>query len=128
MSGHPAGIDYCALRAAIPMEQVLRLLGYRHASRRGQQLRGPCPVHDPSAAGASRCFSAHLGRHFFRCFRCGAQGNQLDLWQLVHELPLYEAALLLCRELRIEPPPATLVTPQNPKIRNSPPPSSRMAT
>ena len=118
MSRPVAGIDYHALRAAVSMEQVLGLLGYRPACRRGQQLRGSCPIHDPLAAGALRCFSVHLGRHAFRCFHCGAQGNQLDLWQLVHDLPLYEAALLLCREARITPPLPALSMPQLPKIRN----------
>jgi len=118
MSGPVAGIDYHALRAAVSMEQVLELLGYRPACRRGQQLRGSCPIHDPLAAGASRCFSVHLGRHLFRCFHCGAQGNQLDLWRLVHDLPLYEAARLLCHEACITSPLPTLLAPQQPKIRN----------
>jgi DNA primase len=121
------GIDYRALRSAISMEQILQRLDYRPSSRRGQQLRGTCPIHDPSGLGDRRCFSAHLGRHVFRCFACGAGGNQLDLWRLVHRLPLYESALLLCQAAEITPSSLTPPTSKA-EIRNSPPPSSRPVT
>lgn len=124
-----SGIDYQALRAAISMAQVLALLDYRPAQRRGPQLRGPCPIHDAAGAGDRRCFSVDLDRHAFRCFTCGAHGNHLDLWRLVHHLPLYEAALHLCRHAAIQPPRMSppLVQP-NPEIRNSSASSPRPAT
>jgi DNA primase len=123
-----SGIDYQALRMAISMEDVLRLLDYNPSYRRGEQLRGACPIHDPSARGEPRCFSVHLGRGLFRCFACAAGGNQLDLWRLVHRLPLYEAARKLCHEARVPIP--LIPTPLNPKaeIRNSQPPTPRPAT
>jgi DNA primase len=123
-----AGIDYRALRSAISLEQILRRLDYRPSSRRGQQLRGTCPIHDPSGLGDRRCFSVHLGRHVFRCFACGARGNQLDLWRLVHRLPLYESALLLCQAADLTPSSFTPSPTSTGKIGNSPPPSSRPAT
>jgi hypothetical protein len=119
LSGSHVHIDYTAVRAAISMQQVLRLLGYQPVSRRGQQWRGPCPIHDPAAAGQRRCFSVHLGRHVFRCFRCGAQGNQLDLWQLVHRLPLHASALHLCYHAQIPPPTHPSAIDRPPTIRNS---------
>jgi DNA primase len=124
-----SGLDYRALRAAVSMERVLSLLGFSPARRRGQQLRGPCPIHDPAGVGDRRCFSVHLGRQAFRCFGCGAQGNQLDLWRLVHRLPLYSAALCLCRQARLDPP-RLAPAPRSPEaeIRNSAPPTSRPAT
>lgn len=123
------GIDYRLLRIAVSMEQVLRLLQYQPTCRRGEQLRGPCPIHDPQLLGDDRCFSVHLGRHVFRCFQCGAGGNQLDLWRLVHDLPLHAAALDLCRQAHI-PPPTTEQsrTDRKPKTRNSEPPPPRPAT
>lgn len=123
-----SGIDYTALRAAASMEQILRLLEYKPSYRRGEQLRGACPIHDPSAANEQRCFSVHLGCGLFHCFVCKAGGNQLDLWRLAHRLPLYEAALKLCHAAQIPPP----LTPPRPtpqaEIRNSQPPPPRPAT
>ena len=122
-------LDYQALRATISLERVLQLLGYQPSRRRGDQLRGPCPLHDPTFLGDHHCFSAHLGRHLFYCFRCRAGGNQLDLWRLIQRLPLHEASLHLCRQTHIEPP---LLKPANPtkhsKSRNSAAKSSRSAT
>ena len=97
------GLDYAALRAAIPLEQVLRLLDFRPAVIRGRRWRGACPLHEPRETD-STCFSADLDRHLFRCFRCQAGGNQLDLWTAHTGLPLYEAALNLCRRQHLTPP------------------------
>lgn len=122
------GVDYHTLRAAVSMQQVLWLLDYTPSSRRGDQLRGVCPIHDPSATGDRRCFSVHLGRGLFRCFACGAAGNQLDLWRLVHRLPLYESALLLCHAVDLTPSSFTPPPTSTAKIGNSPPPTSRLPT
>jgi hypothetical protein len=99
-------IDYAALRAEISLEQVLDQLGWLGQLRgRRPQLRGPCPVHgqlhDPR-----RSFSVNLERQAFRCFypACGAQGNALDLWAAVKQLPLYEAALDLTATLGLSLP------------------------
>jgi hypothetical protein len=45
----------------------------------------------------------HLGKGVFQCFQagCRAQGNVLDLWAAVHQLPLYEAALHLAETFRL---------------------------
>jgi transposase len=90
-------IDFAFLREKISMEQVLRHLGLFDRLRgRGQQRRGPCPVHgQPTTRGTS--FSVHLGKNLFQCFDagCAVQGNVLDFWAAYHHLPLYEAALHL---------------------------------
>ncbi len=124
-----SGIDYRVLRARISMEHVLRLLRFRPSTRRAEQLRGPCPIHDPTGTGDPRCFSVHLGRHLFHCFRCGASGNQLDLWRLIHQRPLHSACLHLCQQAGIEPPwlPPPAVT-SNAQSRNSAPKTPRTAT
>jgi len=90
-------VDYTFLREQVGMEQVLRHLGvFAQLRGRGQQRRGPCPVHRP-AAGCLPTFSVHLGKNVWQCFQtgCEAHGNVLDLWSAVHRLPLYEAALHL---------------------------------
>jgi transposase len=90
-------VDFSFLRQQVSMEQVLQQLGLLATLRgRGQQRRGPCPLHG-SGNNSQATFSAHLGKGVFQCFHadCGAHGNVLDLWAAVHKLPLYEAALHL---------------------------------
>jgi DNA primase len=94
-----AGIDFRTLRATVDIRTVLDLLGFVPASRRGDQLRGPCPVHKENHH-ASRCFSAHLTKQAYRCFRCGSSGNPLDLWASATGQPLHQAAIDLCERLR----------------------------
>ena len=96
-------IDFAELRAQVTMGQVLELLCYEPHTKSGGQVRGPCPIHG-STSKTSRIFSANLQRNVFQCFKCEAQGNQLDLWAQVHDLSLYDAALDLCSKLNIDPP------------------------
>lgn len=96
-------IDYPAVRRQIPMQRVLALMGYSATSSRGQQLRGPCPLHEEPAS--PRCFSVRLDKGLFRCFACGAHGNQLDLWVHWRGLPLYRAAIDLCQHAGVAIPP-----------------------
>jgi len=96
-------VDFAFLRQQVTMEQVLRHLGVFDSLRgRGQQRRGPCPIHG-QPGNPQPTFSANLGKHLFQCFHpeCGAQGNVLDLWAAVHKLPLYEAALHLAETFHL---------------------------
>ena len=93
-----ASIDFGTVRRQIGMEAVLGLLGFAPSQRRGDQVRGPCPIHKPRSA-RSRSFSAHLERNVYHCFRCGSGGNQLDLWAAATRQPLYQAAMDLCEKL-----------------------------
>jgi DNA primase len=102
------GIAFAELRRQVTLAEVLELAGFVPASRRGAVIRGPCPLHG-SRSPRSRSFAAHLGRHVWHCFGCGAGGNALDLWVAVTGQPLYAAALDLCQRLgralpRREPP------------------------
>ena len=69
------GIDFRQLRADVTMAQVLELLGFVVVERLGDQVRGECPLHEPFERGKHRTFSAHLGRHMFRCFKCRSVGQ-----------------------------------------------------
>jgi DNA primase len=92
------GVDFERLRDEITMQEVLWLLGFQPVSRRGDQLRGPCPVHK-SMAPRGRTFSVNLRNRRYYCHKCRSRGNQLDLWAAIRKLPIYEAALDLCRAL-----------------------------
>lgn len=118
-SSRPA-LDYAAVRAGVTMEQALDRLGWlAQLTGHRPQLRGPCPIHG-SAEPGHRSFSVNLERQVFRCFDpgCAAQGNVLDLWSAVHQLPLYEAATHLNHTFGLTPhdqpaPPRTSSKPQN---------------
>jgi DNA primase len=97
------GVDFDILRREITMQQVLDLLGFQAIARRGQQLRGPCPIHGSTSPG-SRSFSVHLESGRYQCFRCGSKGNQLELWAEARRLRIYEAAIDLCQALGREVP------------------------
>jgi DNA primase len=97
------GIDYRAARAQLPLAAVLELLGFATRERRGDQVRGRCPVHG-ARAPQSRSFAAHLGKNVWRCFTCGAGGNALDLWVAVTRQELHAAVLDLCNRLGCEVP------------------------
>jgi len=97
------GVDFNVLRSEITMEEVLNQLGFQPTSRSGCQLRGPCPVHG-STSPNSRTFSVNLGTGRYFCHKCHSRGNQLELWAAVHKLPLYEAAVDLCRVLARDVP------------------------
>ena len=98
-----AGIDYALLRRQVSLAQVLELVGFTARTRRGAQVRGPCPVHG-STSRRSRSFAAQVDQQCWQCFRCGACGNALDLYVAVTKLPLYAAALELCARLHLAVP------------------------
>jgi transposase len=96
-------VDFEFVRQQVTMEQVLDHLGIlTHLGGRGSQRRGPCPVHshpgDPKPT-----FSVHLSKKAFQCFQadCGVKGNVLDLWAVMHRLPLYDAALHLAETFQL---------------------------
>lgn len=96
-------IDFTAVRAAVHMAAVLQLLGFQATSTHGSQQRGPCPLHG-STSGTSRCFSVNLDHQMFHCFKCGRQGNALDLWAQATRQTVYDAAFDLCNRLNIPLP------------------------
>lgn len=104
------GIDFALLRRQITLTQVLDLIGFTPTTRRGPQLRGPCPVH--GSAPQSRSFAANVQKNCWHCFRCGAGGNALDLYVAVTRQSLHAAALELCARLGVAVP----------RLSRSPPP------
>jgi DNA primase len=96
-------LDYRAARQRVRLAEVLHLLDYVPRTRRGDQVRGPCPVHH-SRTPRSRSFSADLGKHLWHCFGCGAGGNALDLWAAVTRQQLHAAVLDLFARLGREVP------------------------
>ncbi|HKB35124.1 MAG TPA: CHC2 zinc finger domain-containing protein [Gemmataceae bacterium] len=92
------GIDFREARSRVGLAEVLEPIGFAPCRRRGEQVRGPCPVHR-SRGPRSRSFAAHLGRGVWHCFRCGGGGNVLDLWAAVARRPLHPAVIDLYQRL-----------------------------
>jgi DNA primase len=97
------GIDFQTLRERITMPDVLRLLQFEPTVRRGDQWRGPCPVHR-SQNSRSRSFSVNVRLGRYHCFRCGSRGHAIELWSAVRGLSVYAAAVELCELLGMELP------------------------
>ena len=97
------GIDFDRLRREITMAEVLNLLGFQPTQRRGDQWRGPCPVHGSSSA-RSRTFSVNVALGRYQCRKCRSRGNQLELWAAVLKQQLHPATIDLCRALGREVP------------------------
>jgi transposase len=96
-------VEFAFLREQVTMEQALERLGLLPQLRgRGQQRRGPCPVHS-QPTDTERTFSVHLGKDVFQCFHadCALKGNVLDFWAAIHRLPLYEAAVHLAETFQL---------------------------
>jgi DNA primase len=95
------GVNFQLLRERITMLDVLRLLQFEPTVRRGDQWRGPCPVHR-SQNPRSRSFSVNVRLGRYQCFRCGSRGHAIELWSAVHGATVYAASVELCELLGIE--------------------------
>lgn len=100
------GVNFAVLRQQLAMADVLRLLRFVPSRVRGEQLRGPCPVHESRELRGprSRSFSVNLRLGRYQCFRCGSRGNALELWAAARGVSLYAAAIELCESLEIDVP------------------------
>lgn len=117
-------IDFVAVRSRITLAAVLPRLGFQPRSTHGGQQRGACPLHG-STAGTSRCFSANLHEHVFRCFKCNRSGNARDRWVAATQQPPDDAAIDLCGRLHLDVP---YLNAGNPRHREEEPVSSDLPT
>jgi len=88
------------------MAQVLSYLGHFSRLRgSGVERRGPCPLHG-SASATGRSFSVNLKKNVYKCFHGeGSQGNVIDFWRSLHNLPLYDAAVHLADTFHVSTKP-----------------------
>ena len=100
-------LDFAHVKSQLPIQRVLEHLNlFAQLRVRGNQWRGPCPVH---GQGKGRTFSVHLEENLFQCFdaKCAIKGDVIDLWAAVKGLKLREAALQLVTLFNVEPAPGT---------------------
>lgn len=97
-------IDFIVLRQKVSMADILELIQWKPLAVTGSSERGPCPVHKSQATNKSRSFSVDRAGNRFQCFKCGAKGNQLDLYCQARKLSIYPAAIEICQKLGISVP------------------------
>ncbi len=95
-------IHYFMIKRQVTMDDVLQLIGWDSST--GSKKRGSCPVHGNDSKRRSNCFSVDRQGNRFQCFKCGAKGNQLDLYCLANKQKIYEGTIDLCNRLGIQIP------------------------
>jgi DNA primase len=112
-------IDYRRLRERIRIAEVLSWMPWTPSERRGDQLRGDCPLCGSSAGerASSRCFCVKLSHQLFCCFRCHRSGNALDLWAYYRSQSIHAAATEIQQRLAA---PATPESSNRQKVMDRP--------
>ena len=101
-------IDFDALKATVSVVALLESIGWKPVQTRrgGNELRGPCPIHN-SSSETSVIFSVTPSRNIFRCFKCKAGGDTIALSAYLFGIARdqrVKAAVELCKQLGIEIP------------------------
>lgn len=101
-----APIDFQTLKREVSVLDVLKFYNWEPVKERGNELRGPCPVHG-SSSPTSTIFAVSPVKNAWKCHKCEAGGNQLDLAACYFNLPkdqVVRIAVALCKELGREIP------------------------
>ena len=102
-------IDFDQVKRQVRVTEVLdQLASWQVTIHRkgGDELRGPCPVHG-SKSPRAQTFSVSLSKNSWRCFKCKAGGNVIDLAAELLSIPRSESVrtvVELCRRLGIDVP------------------------
>ena len=95
-------VDYGELRRRLDMEEVLGWMDWRSNSRKGEYLRGTCPLCGDGKSPKARHFVVHVSRKLFKCFGCDEGGDVLVLWRKYHKQDLNAAAHELQNRLKAQ--------------------------
>ena len=104
-------IDFNAVYDLVDVVDVLGHLGtpmkYVAGSLKNS-IRGVCPICDGGSGQPNPGdgpFRVSTDERAFRCFKCGAKGEVITLWQALHvNLSRYQAAVDLCKTFGHSPP------------------------
>jgi hypothetical protein len=89
-------LDFEAIKRDAPLQRVLDYIGWVPTWSRGDQARGPCPIHR-SQTLRSRSFAIQ-GEGWF-CHSCKENGDVIRLWAILFSKTPYEAARDMCQTL-----------------------------
>src|SRR5690348_4468604 len=85
-------VDFRAVKAAVTMQMALDHYGVNWLRKRGDELRGRCPIHQGEGQNT---FHVSLAKGAFHCFSCQARGNVLDFVATMEKCSVRDAALKL---------------------------------
>jgi DNA primase len=93
-------VDFKAVKAAVTMQMVLEHYSLTEWQRRGDELRGPCPIHKGTKP---KQFSVNITKNAFQCFyeHCKARGNVLDFVAKMESCSVRDAALKLAEWFKV---------------------------
>ena len=92
-------VDFKKVKEAIDIQMVLNHYSIKNLRRTGDELRGPCPIHNGSAN--SKNFTVNIRKNAFNCFSCKARGNVLDFVAAMEKCSVRDAAVKLAEWFRI---------------------------
>lgn len=96
-------LDYRFIRLAVPIQNVLNMMGWRRRTLKCGTARGPCPFHS-GPLDKSRSFAVNYDTDRWYCHRCKDGGDVIDLYARWKGLGTYEAAVKLCEERKLTLP------------------------
>lgn len=92
-------VDFKAVKAAVSMEQVLAHYQVNWLRRKGDELRGRCPIHKGEGTDT---FHVSVSKGAFHCFSCKKRGNVLDFVAAMEECGVRDAALKLVEYFSVD--------------------------
>ena len=104
-------VNFKELREQLDFREVLMHYNVTVKAKNQVQHTGPCPLPTHEGPRKATSFSAHLDKHIWRCFGCGAQGNIIDFACRMENLDpaksddVRKAALILSDRYRVESTP-----------------------
>jgi DNA primase len=85
-------VDFKAVKAAVSIEAVLERYGVNWLRRKGDELRGRCPIHKGEGENT---FHVSIAKGAFHCFSCKKRGNVIDFVAAIEGCTVRDAALKL---------------------------------
>lgn len=122
MSQQKDQADFAVIRKRVSMQMILDHYGITNLKRKGDELRGPCPIHEENKG--ERCFQVNVSKNIFHCFYCHAGGNVIDLVAKLEGCNIREAGLKIDAWLNLSDP--TSSPPSDAHLSN--PPAHQPAT
>ena len=111
-------VDFKAVKAAVTMEMVLGRYGVNWLRKKGDELRGRCPIHEGEGENT---FHVSLTKEAFNCFSCKARGNVLDFVAAKEKCSVKDAGLKLQEWFSIPTPATTdLAKPKSRGVEKEP--------
>src|SRR5712691_9777496 len=107
-------VDFKAVKSAVTMRMVLDRYQVNWLRKKGEELRGRCPIHQGEGQDT---FHVNLSKNAFHCFSCKARGNVLDFVAAMEECSVRDAALRLAEWFAIDGKTTAAGQPQAAKTK-----------